>query len=97
MPERIFPTKSQDQLGSKLEFNGIDIDTLVTRLAESQDDKKSTLSPELLEKIAQMKLNIVTSEEDDDESLEGAEDLRTGGSSSMIIDSPGTRLERSLT
>lgn len=70
MPERIFPTKSQDQLGSKLEFNGIDIDTLVTRLAESQDDKKSTLSPELLEKIAQMKLNIVTSEDDDDESLE---------------------------
>lgn len=70
MPERIFPTQSQDQLGSKLEFNGIDIDTVVARLAESQDEKKSTLSPELLEKIAQMKLNIVTSEEDDDESLE---------------------------
>jgi len=70
MPERIFPTQLQDQLGSKLEFNGIDIDTVVARLAESQDEKKSTLSPELLEKIAQMKLNIVTSEEDDDESLE---------------------------
>lgn len=70
MPERIFPTQPQDQLGSKLEFNGIDIDTVVARLAESQDEKKSTLSPELLEKIAQMKLNIVTSEEDDDESLE---------------------------
>lgn len=67
MPERIFPTQSQDQLGSKLEFNGIDIDTVVARLAESQDEKKSNLSPELLEKIAQMKLNIVTSEEEDEE------------------------------
>lgn len=73
MPERIFPTQSQDQLGSKLEFNGIDIDTVVAKLAESQDEKKSNLSPELLEKIAQMKLNIVTSEEEDDEEDESSE------------------------
>jgi len=69
MPERIFPTQLKEQLGSKLEFNGIDIDTLITKLAETKDDnKKDSLSPELREQIAQMKLNIVTSE--DDESLE---------------------------
>jgi len=71
MPERIFPTSAQEQLGSKLEFNGIDIETVMNKLAETQDDsKKSTLSPDLLEKIAQMKLDIVTSEEDDEEGLE---------------------------
>ena len=40
MPERIFPTQLKEQLGSKLEFNGIDIDTLVTKLAETQEDSK---------------------------------------------------------
>lgn len=71
MPERIFPTQLKEKLGSKLEFNGIDIDTLVTKLAETQDDnKKDSLSPELREQIAQMKLNIVTSDDEDEEVLE---------------------------
>lgn len=67
MAERIFPTQPRTQLGSKLEFNGIDIDTVLTKLAEAEDDsKKSVLSPELREQIANMKLDIVTSEDDDE-------------------------------
>lgn len=76
MPERIFPTQLKEQLGSKLEFNGIDIDTLVTKLAEHQEDsKKDALSPELREQIAQMKLNIVTSEDDEDFEKEAKKDI----------------------
>ncbi len=69
MAQRIFPTKLQDELGSKLEFNGINIDTVVARLAESQEDKKTSLSPELLEKIAEIKLDMVTSDDEDDDTL----------------------------
>lgn len=70
MAERIFPTQPRAELGSKLEFNGIDIDTVLTKLAEVEDDsKKSVLSPELREQIANMKLDIVTSEDDDEDEV----------------------------
>lgn len=70
MAERIFPTQPRAELGSKLEFNGIDIDTVLTKLAEVEDDsKKSVLSPELREQIANMKLDIVTSEDEDEDEV----------------------------
>jgi len=67
MAERIFPTQPQSNLGSALEFNGINIDTVLTKLAETEEEnKKSVLTPEMREQIAQLQLAASTIDDDEE-------------------------------